>query len=47
MQVVTQISFERWAMQKRDKKVETGEIQVDEVVDQVWLREIVAWWVEA
>ena len=47
MQVVTQISLERWAMQKRDKKVETGEIQVDEVVDQVWLREIVAWWVEA
>lgn len=34
-------------MQKRNEKVETGEIQVDEVVDQVWLWEIVAWWVEA
>lgn len=47
MQVVTQISLERWAVQKRDEEVEAGEIQVDEMVDQVWLWEIVAWWVEA
>jgi hypothetical protein len=34
-------------VQKRDEKVDTREIQVDEMVDQVWLWETVARWVEA
>ena len=47
VQVVTQILFERRAVQERDEKVDTREIQVDEMVDQVWLWETVARWVEA
>jgi hypothetical protein len=47
VQVVTQISLERRAVQKRDEKVDAREIEVDEVVDQVWLWETVARWVEA
>jgi len=47
VQVVTQISLERRAVQKRDEKVDTREIEVNEMVDQVWLWETVARWVEA
>ena len=47
VQVVTQTSLERWAVQEREEEVDTREIQVDEMVNHVWLWEIVAWWVEA